>query len=70
MTLTTDASVFCTWTPLGAARSRIASGLRRFRRRNSERNQMKLLLDCDDRVLKDIGVSRAEVRRRLGRYSD
>lgn len=69
MTLTAEASAFCARTPLGAVGSRIASGLRRFRRRISERNQMKVLLDCDDRVLNDIGVTRAELRLRLRRHS-
>lgn len=55
-------------TPRGGVRSRLASGLRRWRDRVSERKQMMRLLDCDDHVLNDIGVSRPEVRLRLERY--
>lgn len=69
MILTADFSALCARTPLGAVGSRIASGLRRFHHRISERNQMRLLLACDDRVLNDIGVTRAELRLRLRRHS-
>lgn len=67
MNSTTQLAAPASRAPLAAAHIGIASGLRRWLDRRSERKQMKLLLDCDDHVLNDIGVSRAEVRLRLGR---
>lgn len=65
--MTTDIFTPAPQAALGGAPSRIASDVRRWLDQISERKQMKLLLDCDDHVLTDIGVSRAEVRLRLGR---
>ena len=56
-------------TAIDLPRGSLASGLQRWFDRLAERRQMKMLLGCDDRVLKDIGVSRAEIWARLhGRF--
>lgn len=46
---------------------RLASRLRTWLEWAEERRQMKMMLDFDDRILDDIGLSRSDVLERLNR---
>lgn len=48
-------------------RLRLGSRLREWRDRAIARRQLRMLLDCDDRILNDIGLSRLDVTAQLAR---